>query len=386
MATFDRRRFLRIGGAAAVGTLPGCLGLTSTAGSSSDSTPWPAPGGGPERTWARPSATAVTEPLSRTWSRELPGPVYLHAVVDGTAFLTSSDRVLALDASSGEQRWKLPDLSGTGGVFVEDESVYVSHHDRLQVLDASDGSEEWSFERDDAGRLGDPVVSDGKVYVMGSSLYVLDAQSGEIRWEEPYVHNWTKALTVSNGDVYRRQSHARVACHRRGHTGPVWSVSLPLRYVDQPRAGDGLLYVGGDVDQDTDDQAALFALDPATGERQWQYDGDGAYTEVSAPAIGSDAVYVTVQTADGAGGLAAVDATTGDERWRTTYDRELSGPSLFGGTVYAAVETDLVGVAADDGTPQLERSFFDDVATTPIVVGDHLYAIVDDELYAFEQG
>lgn len=385
MSDVGRRRFLRLGGAGTVGALSGCLWLGSSGGSSADSTPWPAAGGGPERTWARPNATAVTGSLSTDWSRELPGPVSLQAVVDDTAFLGSSDRLVALDVSGGEQRWTNPDLGGTADAAVVGGVVYCSDGQRLEVLDASNGSQQWSFEETEMGLLGDPVVSEGSVYVLGSSLHVLDARTGEKQWEEGQVTHWTNSLTVSDGDVYLRQADSRIACHRRDHSGPVWSVSLPLRYVDQPRRGPELLYVGGDVDERSDDRAVLFALDPATGERRWQYDGGGDFTEVSSPAIGPDALYVWFQTADGSAGLAALDAATGEQRWRQSRSREITGPALFGETVYAAVDSAIVGLATDDGTQQLERSFADDIVGTPIVVGDHLYAVVDDRLYALEQ-
>jgi hypothetical protein len=34
----------------------------------------------------------------------------------------------------------------------------------------------------------------------------------------------------------------------------------------------------------------------------------------------------------------------------------------------------------------MDRSFVDDVVGRPIVVGEHLYVVVDDTLYAIEQG
>jgi len=384
----NRRRVLRLGGVATAGVLSGCLRLGSgSGGSRNHPPPWPGDGGGPERRWARPDATAVTDPVSTAWSTDLSGRVSLHAVVDGTVYVTSSDRVLALDRSDGTQRWSY--TINAWGVWVAGGSVYVSDFDRLQVLDASDGSEAWSAEIAGSGVLGGPVVDDDAVYVMRSSLHVFDAETGEQRREQDTINDWTDSLTVTERGVYFRQAHSRISCLDRDGPGRRWARSLPLRTVRQPRAGDGSLYVGGRAEDGPEESAALFALDPDSGEQQWRYDGDGAFQVLTSPAIGTDTVYAGFQNGDDeadGGGLVAIDSASGDERWRRTYDRGVLSPCLVGDTVYTAPESQVIGHAASDGSRRMDRSFVDDVVGRPIVVGEHLYVVVDDTLYAIEQG
>ena len=153
-------------------------------------------------------------------------------VVGDTVYVCSSDgAVYALDASSGDQEWR-SELSveklWTTPV-VQGEAIYVSTFDgHIYALSVDDGSLlPWSFEAevgfasspllygdtilvgsfDDnlyAVRIGDekplwrfqggnwfwalPVVSDGVVYAvcLDGKVYALDAESGRVKWDEPF--------------------------------------------------------------------------------------------------------------------------------------------------------------------------------------------------------
>jgi outer membrane protein assembly factor BamB len=72
----------------------------------------------------------------------------------------------------------------------------------------------------------------------------------------------------------------------------------------------------------------LYALDAATGEERWRFATDVVFT--SSPAVSQETVFAASGQS-----LYALDAGTGIERWRfETSDVLASSPAIAGGLVY----------------------------------------------------
>jgi len=133
--------------------------------------------------------------------------VFEPVVADGRMFVGFNDRdkVVALDINTGEQLWevftdgpvRLPPVVWQGGVY------FTSDDGCLWCCDAATGEPRWKFRGGPSarkvlgnGRLisawparGGPVIRDGTVYFaasiwpfMGTFIYALDAESGEVEW------------------------------------------------------------------------------------------------------------------------------------------------------------------------------------------------------------
>ena len=148
--------------------------------------------------------------------------VFEPIVLNGRLFVgfNDSDKLLALDVDTGRELWRfyseapvrLPPAAWGGHVF------FVSDDGFLYCVNAADGKLAWKF----AGapnsqhaignrRLtsawparGGPVVRDGTVYFaasiwpfMGTFLYALDAESGQVRW-----------VNDRTGSQYIKQPHS----------------------------------------------------------------------------------------------------------------------------------------------------------------------------------
>lgn len=84
---------------------------------------------------------------------------------------------------------------GTGGMALAGNTLYCTINDRILALDADSGDELWSTEID-LGRTSEPVVADGYVYLTatpfdhdrraleGSRLFVLDSGDGTVEWTQ----------------------------------------------------------------------------------------------------------------------------------------------------------------------------------------------------------
>lgn len=156
---------------------------------------------------------------------------------------------------------------------------------------------------------------------------------------------------MAGGDPGRTRSTAA--------SGPAADVGLTWRFdagdgpVDGAVVADGRLYVAGD---------ALYALDPVAETVEWEHREERPALAAGPPVVAREAGLVVVGTA---GGLAAVDAESGDERWR--YGTGTLRPEVVaGGTVYALGVDGLHAVDAASG----DRRFVDGAARKLLGVAD----------------
>jgi outer membrane protein assembly factor BamB len=103
-------------------------------------------------------------------------------VRDGLVIAVIEDRLAALDAGSGVQRWEIP-VSGRGEHWpvLDGDTVYVASADHLIAVDAATGTMRWRVPVDPA--VGPPVQVGGRLYVATRGrLLSLDASSGRPLW------------------------------------------------------------------------------------------------------------------------------------------------------------------------------------------------------------
>lgn len=101
----------------------------------------------------------------------------IEGVCDGVAYLNDDERIAALDATSGDQRW-IRSL-GSAGLACGDEGVFVGDGDHLHRLDRADGTDLWSKAVDE----GPSLVADGMVLVDDDEgCNALDVDDGSRKW------------------------------------------------------------------------------------------------------------------------------------------------------------------------------------------------------------
>ena len=222
---------------------------------------------------------------------------------------------------------------------------------------ASDATVEWRFDGETPTMNSSPVVVDGTVYVPGSGdpgyVHAVDAETGESEWRFEPDGYASSAPAVVDGTVYfgtwGRKFYALDAAtgdpdwettvgHRFGSSSPV--VSDGVVYVGT--VGDGPLVVSGDDEQF--EPCAVLALDADTGEERWRYDDFGERENVeSSPALADGRVHVGSEN-----GVYALDASTGEVAWERTDVQTHAdvSPAVVDGVVYSGAPN-----AADDGPP-----------------------------------
>ena len=182
------------------------------------------------------------------------------AIADGTAYLGGeSGHVYAVDLDTGEITWHTALAPIFASPAVADGAVYVNTHGQgtdnkpvLHALDAGSGDTEWRY---DLGPAEHGSRSVGSVCV---------------------AHD---AVVASNRDGV-------VHAVERGDGTERWTYDTGSRIYGAASADADRVYVGNDG-------GTVYALDPDTGDRHWQF-GDSSVKNVdAAPTPAEGGLYVT---------------------------------------------------------------------------------------------
>jgi outer membrane protein assembly factor BamB len=300
------------------------------------------------------------------WSFPAGGPIRVRATVAGDDLYFQADDgyLYKIAAGSGKERWRvrvvdkaierLPfdnpksryDRFGSD-VTVAGGRLYLGTHDgRLLAIDPARGEKAWEFASGDSV-LAAPAVEAGRV-VFGSfdgSVYALEAATGKLQWKRD-THGAVVSTPAIVGDrvVVGNRSYDLMGLDAR--TGePAWTRYIWFSWVDSSAAvRDGVAYVG------SSDAAAVYAVDARTGERRWKTDVYGwAWGQ---PAVTDTRVYAgTASQKDYLAGhrglVVAMDRATGRPVWHFAAEPAASGSYGFPGS--PAVGEGLVFVTGLDG-------------------------------------
>ena len=286
----------------------------------------------------------------RTQTIADPFDLYLSSpvVANGTVYFGSGDgNVYALDAATGEARWKFAtgDVVHASPAFA-DGIVYVGSWDSwFYAIDAATGKERWRFHggedpavHNQVGFQSSPAVVDGVVYTgcRDSNLYALDAKTGAEKWK--VFHNGS------------------------------WVITSPA-------------VTGGKVYYATSDSALYNVVDATTGKSEVQEQGNAWM--FSSPAVAGDVVLIGVSN----GSLEARDRVSGKVLWEFQTDAAKQNPGWvltaqrkFNNSLLFRVQWQ------DANTVAVERMFaVGSIFSSPLVANGAVYfGSTDGNLYAVE--
>ncbi|NEU55425.1 PQQ-binding-like beta-propeller repeat protein [Halorussus sp. MSC15.2] len=309
------------------------------------------------------------------WRRELDGRSTFPKAADGLVYVVDGERLRALDANDGSDRWRV----ATGNldyrnVVVGDGAVVTAADGRVTATDAAQGGELWTTELDGEDRLAGPLLDDERVYLGGTGgYYALGREDGRQRWvARTPEEERTWAAEVRDGLLVGWSDEA-VYGLRVGDGTRRWRTPHE-RLPPHPAMGTvtaDTVFVWGQ---------SLAAIDVRTGEKRWTFGGDG--DRGHGVETDGDGVYFSVGD-----GLVAVDAESGRERWRADTG---SGNNYWGtvrdGLVYAVGRTGTAAIDAGSGDERWRLDFADDRGLWADVVGDlALVATQSGTLYAVDR-
>ncbi|WP_135852368.1 outer membrane protein assembly factor BamB family protein [Halorussus salinus] len=323
-----------------------------------------APADGP--TARGPTARGPSDDPATAWTCDLPddarddGATSAPVVADGTVYVAtglpgrfaeegSDGSLLAIDAATGETRWssRLPE-GATGPPTVADGTLLVGARDgTLRGFDF-EGTRKWSVGFD---------APPNTPTVVGDAAYLTTAQGS------------VKAVALPSGDACWTVSQKRP----RDHLG----FGRAYHSAAKPAVADGTVYAPTATADGEEGhsirQGRLLAIDAESGERRWQYRFETDELP-RAPAVRDGTVYVA-----GGDALHAVAAESGERRWSfaTGYD-ESSAPAVADGTVYVSSKN----VYALDAETGDERWRHVNLATSGSITHDDQTALTDSPAVA----
>jgi outer membrane protein assembly factor BamB len=204
-------------------------------------------------------------------------------VVDGAVYFGSGDgNVYALDATSGELRWKFKtgDVVHASPAFA-DGVVFVGSWDSyFYAIDAKNGKEKWRFHggedaliHNQVGFQSSPAIVDGVVYTgcRDAQLYALEAESGKEKWKIDNQLSWViTSPAVVGGKVYFATSDSALYHVADAATGKSLVKEDGRAYMfSSPTVVNETVFIG--VLNGT-----LAARDTASGKLLWEFQTDAS--------------------------------------------------------------------------------------------------------------
>ncbi|QIB75982.1 PQQ-binding-like beta-propeller repeat protein [Halogeometricum borinquense] len=336
------------------------------------------------------------------WQFEIEGGIESSpTVINGTLYVGTTDsNVYALDTATGEEQWTFQTGDEvTAAPAVAGETVVISSTDgNLYGVSIDDGTEQWCFE---AGiEIGSsPTVVEGTAYVGSSGftdtgVYAVDIENGTERWFFETEQRVGTSATVIDTRNDESRANRTVLVASGTHDGIVHALDggdgtelwrfQPSAMVSAPVT----VPVSEPSNQDKNDQTDAPTVQPGwaayagsgtlhgtvttlggtTGEAGWSIDTLGKLRV--APTVADGTVFFGCTRGD----LYAVDALTGETRWK----RDLTAgkgyavwadPTVIGDTVVTGTSGgQIVGADISDGA--IRWSFpTHGIPSTPIVVG-----------------
>ncbi len=287
---------------------------------------------------AAPSATTafgdLIEPPGILWMTSLGmAPVFdqpTPGVGEGLVVTSGPTGLVAVDAATGAERWRVEQPVSASSPLVQDGKVFVgTAGEGVKAFDANTGDEVWRYLTGDTpvpdnappdSVDSSPIIADGVLYIGEGGyggLSALDPATGAEHW--------------------RFDTH-----------GATWA---------SPTAADGAVYIASDavfdVDQEDPAPSALYAVDAATGEERWHTEFGTGENSFSTPAVANGTVVVGVTNPDtNTGYYLAADQTTGEERWRFALDKAPweASPGAHGDLAYLTGGDEPALIAVDAAT------------------------------------
>jgi outer membrane protein assembly factor BamB len=261
-------------------------------------------------------------------------------VVYAQGRLGAQSSLVALDLGTHQPVWRFPaqgDLSQPlrGAPAIDGGVVYAGGHDGfVYAIDLNDGHLRWKFRA--GGEVAAAIaVEGGKVFAVGqdlkagsTTLFAIDAVTGKQAWS-----TGTRGLvpvvtspTVADGVLYVGGGNGTLRAYAADAGRVMWSTSLRGVFLAVPslaRTGDALYVMAA--------TGAVYRIDPATGDRVWDYQFRPTSIR-GAPVVLGD--FIVLGLDDGT--LAAIDVRTGDLAWTTNLEHRTFGPLAPAGDVLIA--------------------------------------------------
>ncbi|MDR6563971.1 MULTISPECIES: PQQ-binding-like beta-propeller repeat protein [unclassified Arcicella] len=298
----------------------------------------------------------------------------------------------AIDAETGELKWKVSIGSGTSNSPILDNGVvYFSDRYVLYALDAETGQQKWQF-KDDINSIGStPLIANGLIYVgVATKMVALDALTGKKKWEfetdyniraSPCIENGTLLVGTSSFPMVGVDLHTGSLYALDAITGAKkWKFDVKTPVTKNPCVVNGIVCVCG---RSLISTSYIYAINVNTGVSIWE---QSKYTAISSPTVLNNGLYFSGQeyyvlnTNDG-----SLKFKYNNTKFSISYS-STSSPMIYDGLIYVgASDRNLYAFSATDGKIAWELQTGDYISSSPCVANGVVYVGGQDgKLYAVD--
>jgi outer membrane protein assembly factor BamB len=295
---------------------------------------------------------------------------------EGSLYIGCYDNNLyALDATSGQFKWKYPTDGGIPGKpAVFENNIYFGSEDkRLHVVSARSGKVVWTYYTDGPVRSS-PRIAEGHVFVGSDDgfLHAVSISSGRLAWKAEAGSPVRSTPFVTDEDVYFGSEAGDFTCVDFRGDGR-WRFKAKRAVTSSPVVHDGVVYFGS-MD------STLYALDAHSGWVVWRFRlGKGS---ISTPVIFNNQLYTG--SADHI--LYCVELRSAKEVWRYTTEHQVTGsPLVYRDSVYCgSVDGGFYCLEASTGRLRWRFQTGGPITGTPVAHEDTVFiGSTDKRVYAF---
>jgi outer membrane protein assembly factor BamB len=214
-------------------------------------------------------------------------------VADGKIFALGSVNAYALDTATGKLLWSAPlPQKGPGSSPVFAAGTVVINAKYLHALDAATGQERWKLEKAGGGNSS-PVAwtAEGRTFAIcqgRTSLDAVDAKTGELAWSVPGGGDSTPAIGGDILAVQTRKPEPGLVAYRikPGGAEKLWLAPYDaLRTQASPVMHKGYVFLA--------DNDVQYCFDAANGSQRWTAPVPNS---ISSPALADDKLFVMINS------------------------------------------------------------------------------------------
>lgn len=311
-----------------------------------------------------PAVDAAVSRFSETGSQpgsggSLEGPP---VVDESVAYVAGDVRIEARDIATGERVWAVDpgDSVGTSPVLACG-TIFVSTVNETLAL-TTDGEIVWRTEvGSQSGVSASPVAVDQTLYVVGSGITALNAETGEKRWHEAIEHS-------AQGVAVADRVYVSAASNGTGEVAAVtqngagwWRTTRPGEVYAAPVVAENRVFAVSKA-------GTLTALATADGRVEWQAGVEQGVTVPPAVAAG-----IVVVSAGNGTAVRAFDVGTGEPVWSFETGVSQSAPVVVGERVLASGANTGIHVLDLATGKRLRHYPADYVGSQPVAVDGKLF-------------
>jgi outer membrane protein assembly factor BamB len=217
------------------------------------------------------------------------------AVVDNRVYTIPKDGTFyTFDASSGEIIWStlLGKIVESSPSIGEGIIAFGTNGGDIIALDASTGKQKWSYDTGVSDIKSSPVIADGTV-IIGSndgSIYALTTEKGNLKWKYSTSDNVESSPSIKNGVVYVGSEDSSFLAIDAATGKLKWKFPNSGSVLSAPAISNDVVYFGTRNN-------FIYGLDANSGRVLWKNStGRNDKDYITSPAISGNVLYAATHS------------------------------------------------------------------------------------------